>query len=82
MSNKPYSEVKIYIAGIGESSEHIYIKTNTLEGEKGIIELALEEEGDEEHKSLGYFNADQIIEAIRILKDANLDYTPCDKESV
>ena len=70
---KQYSEVSIYVGS--EYDGGLYIKTDTFEGSAGHVELFSDcEDGDGNKKSIGYFEIDQLINALNIIKGSNLEY--------
>jgi hypothetical protein len=68
-----YCELVIYIAGDDEAgSDHIKLSTNALDGSRNAVELKVGE--DEDCKSLGFFNVDQLIRALMTIRDCGFKY--------
>ncbi len=72
--SKSYMQVRMYVSGNGQNGEHLYLETDSLDGEEGMVTLYTELEKDK-RVDLGTFDAEQLITAIKLIKDASENYT-------
>ena len=64
-----YSELTIYVSG--DENDSIELHTNTLEGSRSVVEL---KSGEEDKKSLGFYNIEQLINALETIRDCKFRY--------
>lgn len=68
---KQYSALRIFVAADnGEYS--INLKTDTLEGARGAVELSVGDGSSE--STLGVYHIDQLIDALNAIKNSNFYY--------
>lgn len=67
--SKQYAEVQMWVAGAGDT-DHVILKTDTLEGDPDTVTISIELEKDKE-QIVGYFDIDQLLDALNVIKLAN-----------
>lgn len=70
---KQYTEMSVYVAG-ADLEDHLILATNTLDGMPGVVEIK-RENGKDDPESLGYYNIDQLIDALNAIKNCNFEFT-------
>lgn len=73
---KTYTQMQIFVAGAGDD-DHIKLITDTLDGQPNTVEIKVGENTDE--KSLGFYNIDQLIDALNSIKHSNFEYLDVEK---
>lgn len=70
---KTYMAIEMFVAAHDDDERHLIIKTDTLDGQRNSVELCTKDKhGD--YYTLGWFDADQLIEAIRTVQNVELPY--------
>lgn len=66
--SKQFAEVKVFVAGMGDD-DHLILSTDTLDGSKDMVTIRKGE--DEKKEIIGYFDLDQLIDSLQVIKSAN-----------